>query len=470
MCRNVNHGGRRCPEADNPVKRRYRRKASDLTQKTIETLPKKFTQQNENAVTVGNLNFDYESQINEIKERISGTKPENVTQEAWDSETEIKITTLGINIAAEAENLISYDAGGIENLIKAKYDNLLGSLSDEEKETINKEELRLKAEAQVHTETLQSLTVAYQTVIEKVRKVGGTVAFNSESVPEGVELVNNTIGKYYPSDWLDEHAKAGGNDMVIRTVNILNERPSYVKPGELTRGAFVEGEKAEWLKNTDLTSFENVKVVNMETIDGRELVYVVHPDETHKVNLHFMQRQGWEQKQSINMLNDETSNLSLEEKVNKQVWVKKKIIEKPLLNVYPPLAEAEKKAVSGTWYETVAEAYAFHEFGHRIEDVMPDKIVPRLEKAFLMRRSGLSSENLYKNVEVDNRGEVYVQGDFVNKYVGKLYPEQDNYEVLTTGLEGLYGNNYGGFIGANNVYRKKDEDHRGFVLGLLASV
>ena len=119
------------------------------------------------------------------------------------------------------------------------------------------------------------------------------------------------------------------------------------------------------------------------------------------------------------------------------------------------------------------EAVILHEMGHRVEHVNP-KIV-KMEEAFLARRTHKNrnqwGENLIPAVGVWNPDEFAHNGNFTSPYVGKEYLNGEHYEVFTTGLEAVLGNNFGGLLGAPTGYgtNKPDEDHRNFIIGLLAT-
>lgn len=83
----------------------------------------------------------------------------------------------------------------------------------------------------------------------------------------------------------------------------------------------------------------------------------------------------------------------------------------------------------------------------------------------------------------DDKETGYPDG-FVVPYVGRVYDEPeptifsmfgpppepvgDAYEVLSVGMEAAFGGRYGGLQGHGRW--KPDEDHRAFVLGVLATL
>ncbi len=99
---------------------------------------------------------------------------------------------------------------------------------------------------------------------------------------------------------------------------------------------------------------------------------------------------------------------------------------------------------------------AFHELGHRFEDVVPG--IFKLEREFYRRRTaGESLQWLgpgYKTSETSRFDK------FLSKYMGKEYRD-DYHELLSMGLESLYTGSYD---------LAKDQDFYDFILGLVSAV
>ena len=112
--------------------------------------------------------------------------------------------------------------------------------------------------------------------------------------------------------------------------------------------------------------------------------------------------------------------------------------------------------------KTDTDSTARHEFAHRSE-YMVDGIV-EAEKEFLeSRTTGEKLTRIYKG-----REEKGYKDHFVHHYMGKVYSDGKNYEIMSTGVEGLFCGRFGGFMGLSND-GIQDEDMRNFVLGVLAS-
>lgn len=110
---------------------------------------------------------------------------------------------------------------------------------------------------------------------------------------------------------------------------------------------------------------------------------------------------------------------------------------------------------------------AVHEFAHRVEDSNVP-LMKNLQDAFYRRRTvvdgvALDEIRLYKG-----RNEFAVPDSFTADYMGKRYPESQHFEILSTGMEAIFGNSYGGLVGMGK--NKPDLDMRHFIIGMLASV
>jgi SPP1 gp7 family putative phage head morphogenesis protein len=101
---------------------------------------------------------------------------------------------------------------------------------------------------------------------------------------------------------------------------------------------------------------------------------------------------------------------------------------------------------------------AFHEMGHRMEDMIPN--IRRLEHEFYQRRT--AGDELKWLGGGYSRSETARFDKFLRKYMGKDYGNKPDsyYELLSMGLEGIY-------TGSVNVL--DDTDYADFIYGLLAS-
>ena len=102
-----------------------------------------------------------------------------------------------------------------------------------------------------------------------------------------------------------------------------------------------------------------------------------------------------------------------------------------------------------------------HEFAHRMKYIIPE--IVRLEKEFYDRRTKgypLIEINTVKGFEIYPKGEKTRIDKFNHPYMGKDY-RGDGYEILSTGMEKLFYNQYN---------EKQDKDFDSFIIGLLLGV
>ena len=112
---------------------------------------------------------------------------------------------------------------------------------------------------------------------------------------------------------------------------------------------------------------------------------------------------------------------------------------------------------------------ATHELSHRMEHAMPR--IGELEHQFLMRRcTDTTAAGTRRTISaisgMFSTRERAWDGGFVDPYVGKIYKTRSHREVLSVGMEAVMHGSYGGLVGEDGY--KADEDHRAFILGMLA--
>lgn len=126
---------------------------------------------------------------------------------------------------------------------------------------------------------------------------------------------------------------------------------------------------------------------------------------------------------------------------------------------------------------------ALHELGHRMQHVVPG--IQGFEHDHLLRRTTKPDGTREPLVRPLLRAEYSYQDSFADTYQGRDYTpnsmrdarkdaaqvQRDSRrygtEILSTGMEGLFGGSYGGFSGAGRY--KADRESRDFILGLLAA-
>lgn len=110
-----------------------------------------------------------------------------------------------------------------------------------------------------------------------------------------------------------------------------------------------------------------------------------------------------------------------------------------------------------------------HELAHRFESLVPQLGVA--QEAFVKGRTMLAAGGQQDPVPMypgQQPLELVRPDRFTTAYIGRDYGDGAHHEVLSTGVEALFGGRFGGLVAGRD--QGPDLDHRGFVLGLLASV
>jgi hypothetical protein len=121
---------------------------------------------------------------------------------------------------------------------------------------------------------------------------------------------------------------------------------------------------------------------------------------------------------------------------------------------------------------------SIHELGHYMEHANP--YIPEAERYFMNRRAGLleaqqAGRAIPRRVQDRRANGAGYADNFTSAYVGRIYEHprpfantpHGAYEVLTVGMETIFIGSYGGGVGMGNY--KADREHEKFVLGLLAT-
>lgn len=556
MCVDKEHGGRRCPN-DTSASRRQRRKASQVRGSFADRSPASTG----NALTSHHITSSlFSEQVAEVKALIASVPPEGSTRSEHDMFVEQKITELGMSLGQEAEKRAGFDAEQLKQAIadlrdlhapvrvrkKANeaamiavedkiYDytqkrglepvthvkqvarraneftdeegqalaaeaqevaaefDAVGKLQDETEELYNSERLRLRQEAR------RKLTAAYQSLIAEIRPVGGPAVFAEDSDPDAVALMEATVAKHYPSEWLQHHNNSGPVT-VTSVTGTANYSPDVFSESEddgvqktrvhefsYTMDANDEGSKAILKTLRETFPEAEVTVYSVSHFYGQEVYFKTAKDELYDAQVHGVLSEsdlkdaGWEYRPSITSLYSIGNDPSQTQDENvaalkAPVWVRqetttRKRVKVLAVNTDETISEFVRKGVKSSVADS-KEGVAYHEFGHRMEDVMPDDKLTRYERAFLKRRSGKNDENFNEQMTVARlEDELYHEGGFVFKYTGKAYANSKYCEVFTTGIQALYSGEFGGLVGnSHSSHYGTDADHRGFVLGTLATL
>jgi hypothetical protein len=512
MCQSKAEGGQRC-DCDSSPQRRMRRKASSLrTEGQGSQAPL-----DENRTSVSEIQFESFEELKQaiasLKKEIRNAPTDPVERSAYDERMEIKMTSIGMAIAKEAETLAGYDEEAIAEQIAEKtrgfekefkrdekilnaskndtsFDNHQIVKEDIEKARRHYNEYIHNAKQEIFTEVNKKLSESYMQVISQIRPTGGEVKVDPKSNAGSVELFNSTVAENYPTEWIEMHNNFGGLPMILR-IPIEDGRAKYVRGYNKNDIQFknytfknLSEDAISKYKNAFGEKFEEVEYFKKP--DGIENAYRISFDGKEEFSSREpLIKRGWEYRATCAVINT-NKYLNVDgtpaaiDMLVKPVWVKRNNKTKqPELNVFPMNAMRQIYDSKTVDVEAEGAGIMYHEFGHRIEHVFPDNLLARQEKAFLKRRTGKTDTNFHNNlhyVPTIERGtlppELYHNGNFVTQYTGREYydPDEISYEVFTTGIQALYAYRYGGLLGYDADYPHADKDHRAFTLGALATL
>lgn len=103
-----------------------------------------------------------------------------------------------------------------------------------------------------------------------------------------------------------------------------------------------------------------------------------------------------------------------------------------------------------------------HEFGHRVEHLFSG--VGKVEEEFWLRRTAGEETDFFMLMPGGSSygpNEVGRRDEFADLYIGKLYPDGKNWEILTMGMQDILG-------GGKAYYVIKDEEFFDLIMGILA--
>lgn len=508
MCRGKNHGSRRC-STDNSEARRRRREAKKAREAHIPRVAGRgsLVVPWEGLSTMPAMKAEMAEVAELLKEDLN-LHPDDPAQKAKDAALEIRLTRLGLAIGEEIERRAEFSLAGYQRQRKAlavklnrAEDNLsaywgeLNAKRDEWKGLSEKESAREYNKMERYRKRLankawdlrdedteltrqyaRKLSEAGISVLSELRPLGGTVAVHEETAPEAVRVISQTVARHFPSEWIK--ASNEGGPLIV---SMSLDRAHYTSASKNTLYS-AEGYPAKTAFLTD----------NQENLVG--MMARLNSD-GHDPSIHIVDTPELEAGERINMVSmalrvpfnpakdrmqpdgtPEGEGWKYGHYVNEtgvsedKVWYRNSYHDNKTVSL-------ARMVIPKDTFENSREKTTYHEFAHRAEDVVPNHAITRMENSFLNRRTttkaGVQEElsliyrQMDESYEPSLSDEVGRRGSFMTHYVGKYYLTSRSKEVLSTGIETLFGGAYGSFVGLDGY--KRDIDHRGFVLGVLAT-
>lgn len=317
-----------------------------------------------------------------------------------------------------------------------------------------------------------------------LRAMGGQARFSSASDETLSAQLQENVDKHYPSAWIAHH-----NNGETVTVQGMQDNDSSSAAAYYTPNATFENEVTE--KEYEAGQLQEIAT---HTFSEGELGFFEH----------HMGRQGIRHAtfssveppmmlmggNSVSVFTAESGGISKElpDGVDTDLWEKapnysvshlhQLYTENPDITdaevdasaqsnkVWKPKRKINRRVGHAMRFDTkslkglhMVDSTMTHEMGHRMEDVLPDGRLFRMERAFLDRRSGGSDEiALHGGDQITRKTNIST-----GRYSSRIYPFQDNREVFTTGMESA-------FYGCYQYNGSLDSDHEAFTIGALAAL
>lgn len=320
-----------------------------------------------------------------------------------------------------------------------------------------------------------------QEVLKEQRQFGGVeLKFDSTSDKRKAAVLQDAVS-VYPADWILASNENTASLKVKKTVGRAHYNrnagqakivPSFVF---VTKGKDFEpsGSRFEsgWVKiepdEDGLVDYKDEETgTSFHSIVGKDESLWIKPawEYANQWNVHNGQPRGrgWELATVKEMVVDNETGVGTMKDVS--VW-RRQVKEKRYVG--ESKAELLIDSSKGAFVNTEGYDSAVHEFAHRVED-SDVPMLKELQDAFYRRRTEVDGTPMEKVRLYKGKNEFAIPDSFTADYMGKRYEQQKHFELLSTGMEAVFGNNYGGLVGVGG--KKPDYDMRNFIVGLLASI
>lgn len=321
---------------------------------------------------------------------------------------------------------------------------------------------------------LRRLSDGWQAAVAEHRALGGTLTFHEGSSAKAKKCFQE-IAELFPSDWLAASNAHRALQATVTTerAHYLDEHISKVAKQEKETDMLTPEREAridepdpagQWVKTDREWSYSRTNPVTGETEKGRAPVYerlqfdVLAPDAEFKAKKDGTPfGAGWEK-----WVHPENGDAYWRRPVMRKGYGENSVVSQILTSDRRPMI----KGRSGTFSASA------HEFSHRAEASV--RTIKGLEEEFLRRRTSIpdpanpSGPMLREKLVplLAGSSEMVRPDHFAEAYIGKHYQDGCT-EVLSVGMESLFGGSFGGLIGVNS--HQADPEMRSFILGTLVT-
>jgi hypothetical protein len=307
------------------------------------------------------------------------------------------------------------------------------------------------------------------TVLKKVRKFGGDLKTHSKSDKEKTVTLQH-VAQFYPTEWL-EQSNQNPVELIVKNTNGRAHYTHWTKTAKVTplyRLMYYDAEPEDMEGVIVITADENGNVAYENKEIGVNVNTYAAPNEKLYVAPQWEYPNPW-----TTRYNSDGSPKGYGWKEYKHpstgatAW--RRIIRQRQSTVDSSSANILVDNMVNGVNNVRGFDSAIHELAHRVEAVEVP-FLKHAQKAFYDRRTTNSDGTKQERVRLyKGRKEYAVTDSFAADYMGKTYSGDVHYEILSTGMEAIFGGEYaGGLIGLKN--KKPDKDMRDFIVGLLGGL
>ena len=313
-------------------------------------------------------------------------------------------------------------------------------------------------------EALTRLASGYTKALAEVRETGGDLNWDAKTQKKVAALFSEA-GQVFPSEWVE-----ASNDRKAPLAKLSKSRAHYAD------SKYTKTKKREQVSYQVVMTDEEMARRVDGSVYGLSGDYVLAEDQSRGSS-----REGKVYRYSeYEVFNDWRHNSRNGKPVGtgwrevsyvgddgttEKTWRRPKT---KLVTVQAEFAPEITTNLDAARVRSAGYATAVHEMTHRMEASVP--AIGRMEQAFILRRTTDETGEREKLVNLYGSSRERARPDnFINPYMGKEYKGQTTYyEVMSCGTQGLFGGDFGGFVGAMKG-AKADPDYRSFVLGVMAT-
>lgn len=451
------------------------------------------------------------------------TRARKVLAEVYGTEDRA-IVALGTAVANRADELAGgYAAGGAEATEKwwlqrreeleaaemAAYEHRVAEGRDTHGMFVRSPDLQHleNARDEKTMQALEDMTDAYLKALAEVRPVGGELKLHDKSAKPGAKVMSSTAG-IWPADWLEVH---NTNETPLH-IGASNSRGHYVHHSierMKTRGQGTEillgrtdvhGQMRTEPKYNGYTWHRGSGVYTraMTFFDpmSDEEKATRWPDKPHYETANAVVGKEWDVRSVEDMANqiewDRSRRGDAAARATTRGWEQ---ATDPAYNNGEPFWRKKKIRANSEGFERVSQIklsssgsglprrdprypVAVHEFGHRMEYLVPN--LSQMTHTWRQRRVAESPTEDGRTLTAIYRGtrEKGFRDSWAEHYVGKVYSHGTNgatadgflgaTEVFSMGSDSVFGGRQGGLIGLSRTH-PPDPDMRAFILGCFAT-